>query len=209
MRRLLIAEQNQVVIQSWRAVLSQPDYEVTLIQDLHRAQRWIENASRPACDFAVVNTDLQFYSAVLRVLTTFRPIPQIVSVSENLDGPRALSLLEHCRLVLPAPVDGATLSRAFGMLEANLQENSLVGGFARAHALSPREAEILRSVLMGLSTKEIAFDIGCGRSTVSTHLQRIFGKTKTHSQRQLLVSVLRHAIAPLALRRLSGVACDL
>jgi DNA-binding NarL/FixJ family response regulator len=48
-------------------------------------------------------------------------------------------------------------------------------------SLSPREREVLQLVADGVSTREIAKQLGVGYSTVRTHIRSISGKLGTHS----------------------------
>ncbi|MEZ5652640.1 MAG: LuxR C-terminal-related transcriptional regulator [Burkholderiaceae bacterium] len=69
----------------------------------------------------------------------------------------------------------------------DLIEPSLVGALRRAHAvvgdhprsssITPREREVARAVLRGLTDKEIAARLGISTSTVRTYLNRLFEKT--------------------------------
>jgi len=63
---------------------------------------------------------------------------------------------------------------------------------ARANAsregmhLTAREQQVLRSVLEGLSNKEIAFQIGVSQSSVKATLQQLFDKTGVRTRSQLV-----------------------
>lgn len=59
--------------------------------------------------------------------------------------------------------------------------------FARAHALSSREGELLRRLIAGGDTREVARQMFLSPHTVQDHLKSIFTKTGTRS-RQALVS---------------------
>jgi DNA-binding NarL/FixJ family response regulator len=50
--------------------------------------------------------------------------------------------------------------------------------------LTPREQEVLRSIENGLSTNEIAEDLGIAPNTVRTHAQRLMSKLAVHSRVQ-------------------------
>ena len=52
--------------------------------------------------------------------------------------------------------------------------------------LSKREAEILPLVLKGRSGERIAAELYISKSTVDTHLRRIYGKTGTHGRQELI-----------------------
>lgn len=50
--------------------------------------------------------------------------------------------------------------------------------------LTPREQEVLEGIRNGLSTKEIARDLGIAANTVRTHAQRLMSKLAVHSRLQ-------------------------
>ncbi len=52
--------------------------------------------------------------------------------------------------------------------------------------LSPREQEICRAVLKGMSDKEIATELGISYWTVRSHVQQIFAKTGAINRRELM-----------------------
>jgi DNA-binding NarL/FixJ family response regulator len=59
------------------------------------------------------------------------------------------------------------------------------------YGLSNREVEVLRLLAQGLRTKEIAEQLVLTAATVSTHIQRIMGKTRTSSRAELVALALR------------------
>ena len=52
--------------------------------------------------------------------------------------------------------------------------------------LTPREQQVLRSVLEGLSNKEIAFQLNVSQSSVKATLQQLFDKTGVRTRSQLV-----------------------
>lgn len=57
---------------------------------------------------------------------------------------------------------------------------------AREHGLSKREAEILPFALKGRTGERIAAEFFISKSTVDTHLRRIYAKTGTHGRQELI-----------------------
>jgi len=58
--------------------------------------------------------------------------------------------------------------------------------------LSPRQAEIVKLLLSGMSDKQIAKQLHIGRPTVRTHLSRLFSKYEVQDRSELIVYVLGH-----------------
>jgi DNA-binding NarL/FixJ family response regulator len=63
--------------------------------------------------------------------------------------------------------------------------------------LSPRELEVLRLVVEGLTNQEIADRLGLARRTVQAHVANALEKTQTRSRTQLAVFALRSGLVPL------------
>ena len=57
---------------------------------------------------------------------------------------------------------------------------------AVAASISPREQEILYSLSIGLSNREIAMQYSISDSTVKTHLENIFRKLEVNSRTQAI-----------------------
>ena len=53
------------------------------------------------------------------------------------------------------------------------------------NCLSPRESEIVNSILKGFTYKEIALELNISVSTVDKHLRNIFRKLNVQSTKQL------------------------
>jgi DNA-binding NarL/FixJ family response regulator len=61
--------------------------------------------------------------------------------------------------------------------------------YARSHALSPREAELLDLLVAGADTRAIAEALFVSQHTVQDHLKSIFAKTGARNRRTLLTRV--------------------
>ncbi len=63
--------------------------------------------------------------------------------------------------------------------------------------LSPREMEILRLLVRGMSNKEIAYHLGISHQTVKNHITSILGKLGVSDRTQAAVYALRRGWVPL------------
>ena len=68
--------------------------------------------------------------------------------------------------------------------------------FARLYGMTGGELRVLLALAQGLGAKEAADMLGIGEPTVRTHLQRIFSKTATTRQADLL-RLLQTATPPI------------
>jgi PAS domain S-box-containing protein len=61
--------------------------------------------------------------------------------------------------------------------------------------LSPREHSILRMLTLGLSSKEIAEELGCSVATVRNHTQHLLHKLSVHSRTAAALRAVRERLA--------------
>jgi len=62
--------------------------------------------------------------------------------------------------------------------------------FCRAFGLSPRERDVLVSLVGGSDTRQAAASLFVSEHTVQDHLKSIFGKTSLRSRRELLSAAI-------------------
>jgi len=63
--------------------------------------------------------------------------------------------------------------------------------------LTTREAEIVRSVALGLRNAEIAERLSIAESTVKTHLNNVFQKLALRDRVEVALYALRHGLVPV------------
>lgn len=61
--------------------------------------------------------------------------------------------------------------------------------FARSHALSPRETELLDHLARGADTRTVAQELFMSEHTVQDHLKSIFAKSGAHNRRTLIARI--------------------
>ena len=69
-----------------------------------------------------------------------------------------------------------------------------IAAIAEDHAITPAESRVLDLVSRGLNAVEIARALGIAASTVRTHLQRLFQKTQTTRQTELVRFVATYGV---------------
>jgi len=70
-------------------------------------------------------------------------------------------------------------------------------GQTRRQMLTPRENEVLRTIGMGNSRKQIAANLGISENTVAVHTNRIMRKLDIHDRVGLARFAIKNGIAPL------------
>jgi len=90
-------------------------------------------------------------------------------------------------VVEAARLDGEGNGVAVTMRPATSVE--VLGLVSRAHALSPRECQVLALVLAGSRRDETAERLSISRYTVEDHVKSILGKVGVRSRRELVTGV--------------------
>jgi DNA-binding NarL/FixJ family response regulator len=67
-------------------------------------------------------------------------------------------------------------------------------GHVSVEALTPRETEVLRALVDGLSSAEICERLVISPNTLRTHVQNIMGKLQVHSKLEAVTYALRHRL---------------
>jgi len=88
-----------------------------------------------------------------------------------------------------APLEG-TGSQHFALFLEPLAARSPVDVAAERFGLSDRECEVLRHILRGASTNEIATDLVIAESTVATHVRKIGSKMNATKRKEIVAAVL-------------------
>jgi DNA-binding CsgD family transcriptional regulator len=84
-----------------------------------------------------------------------------------------------------APLDDPAEQRIAVSIEDSSPAERLAV-FARAHALSARETDLLRHLVAGLDTRDTAREMVVSEHTVQDHVKSIFAKTATRNRRALV-----------------------
>jgi DNA-binding CsgD family transcriptional regulator len=146
-----------------------------------------------------VNTDSRdaFHAALAR---------PIESLDQGNDGDASIALRPlgaatggMIATLLPLAGRAAQPARAVAPFDAHWAafiQDPLVGmpmpgeAFAKLYALTPAELRVALALAQGLPLEEVAAMLGIGMATVRTHLQRLFKKTGTARQTELVVLMM-------------------
>lgn len=121
---------------------------------------------------------------------------QLLAVEAGVDAnpPTARVHLAHGLWVtLRAGRIGDTAAGTSRDIAVTIEETSAgerAGMFTRAFGLSERERELLRHLVEGADTREVAQRMYLSEHTVQDHLKSIFAKTGTRNRRRLLTRCL-------------------
>ena len=83
------------------------------------------------------------------------------------------------------------------LLRAAVRARPATGGppGQRLSVLSSRERQVLRGIVAGRGTKEIARAMGVSTSTAGTHIQNVLSKLGVHSRLQAVALIAREGLA--------------
>ena len=93
------------------------------------------------------------------------------------------------QLLRLAPLEG-TGTQHFALFLEPLAARSPVDDAAERFGLSERECEVLRHILRGSATSEIADDLVIAESTVATHVRKIGSKMNATKRKEIVAAVL-------------------
>jgi DNA-binding CsgD family transcriptional regulator len=148
-----------------------------------RALRYLEAGSgiresrgRLRCEFSEDSTALT--AALVRAATLPEGHPPIVATARRSDPGRRLELL-----LLPGCSRGVVV--VFGYVtegSAGVSQNLA----RKLYGLSERESEVASAVVAGRTLEEAAQALSVEKETVRSHLKRVFSKTETSRQAELV-----------------------
>ena len=202
--RLLIVDSDERSTQCWRRVLQdRAGLELDLVTTLGEAidvfdpPRWSTRA------YEIVFLDLHLSDGSGADLFPFiervNPKPRVAVIASRLDGRSALFLQEKCAIALQKPLDRDSVLHVLRLLERHRTYAIRLREFAIRFRLSEREAQVVLAAVRGLNNDEIASELSCDRSTISTYWSRIFRKTATNCQRGVLALIIRSSYEGAAL----------
>lgn len=180
--RIFIADNEPVILESLRRLLEPMNYEVRVFRD---GQAFLTACADEAPDCAILDLRLPDMSglALQETLARTRPDLPIIFFTGYADVTTAVramkagaqDLIEKpaSEMVLLEAVQSA-VQRAKESEKARAERAAQLERLAR---LTQREREILRQIIVGGSSKEIAKTLSLSPRTVETHRARIMAKT--------------------------------
>lgn len=206
--RVLLAEDQLIVRQGFRAMLERDGFDV--VAEAGDGRRAVELASELKPDIAVLDLAMPLLNGVdaargiLKVSPATRPIlltmwaerPHILAalragITGYLLKTRAVEDLE--RAIREVMQGGVYLSH--GVSREVFQE-FVAHPEAREDPLTPREREVLQLVAEGKTTKEIAVVLGVSVKTADTHRGNIMEKLGIHETASLVRYAIRNGLVP-------------
>lgn len=161
-------------------VLILAEDDLSVLASTPAAGRWLEEivadheARLKGLPVSVVNV-----VAVLRSLDSSPTIPRVRVRSRS-----------GRWLVLHASYLSVEPTRSIAVVIEPAQPSEMAPLILQAHGLTPKESAVVKLVLVGASTKELAEALSISEHTVQDHFKSIFNKVGVGSRRDLIVRVL-------------------
>jgi len=193
-RRLLMVDADTQLVRAWQRLLTEHHLEVSAAHSLASAIEALERSRDDRFDFLILDLALPDGDGLdlIPFVENFCATTRIAVVTSRLDSSAAIALFGHCEIVVPKPLGCDALLHVLRILDMASHEK-YVADFARRHRCSARETQLLLAAVQGMNNDEAASLLGCDRSTVGTYWSRIFKKTATHSQRDVMALLIRSA----------------
>jgi DNA-binding CsgD family transcriptional regulator len=99
------------------------------------------------------------------------------------------ALLSPTTVVRATPLSGKT-GRFYALFVESVESRDLLANASERYGLSLRELDVLRLVLHGMSTAEIAHRLCIAATTVHAHVKNIARKTKSTKRTEILAKLL-------------------
>jgi two-component system, NarL family, response regulator LiaR len=203
---IALADDHRVVAHSLKAYLeSFPDLKVVGIAStgeelLERLDEWAPQ---------IVVQDLLMPGGIDGVETTRRivrrrPEVRVIALTASLDEARMMGVLRAGAAgYLRKDADPETLlaavravARGKTYIDPSIARQ-LVDAAGTTEALTPREADVLRHLALGLSNKEIASALALSDETVKTHVGNVLSKLQVENRAQAVVQALKRGLVAL------------
>jgi DNA-binding CsgD family transcriptional regulator len=121
----------------------------------------------------------------------FSPVLTAKLIEEIEAGPESevFALISPTTVVRATPLSG-NAGRFYAIFVEHVESRDLLANASERYGLSMRELDVLRLVLHGMSTAEIAQQLCIAATTVHAHVKNIARKTKSTKRTEILAKLL-------------------
>ena len=116
---------------------------------------------------------------------TAQLIAEIEAGKEN----EVFALISPTTVVRATPMSGSA-GRFYALFVEHVESRDLLANASESYGLSLRELDVLRLVLHGMNTAEIAHRLCIAATTVNAHVKNIARKTKSTKRTEILAKLL-------------------
>jgi DNA-binding NarL/FixJ family response regulator len=187
---VLVVETDPRAARLWQGALLGAAYGVEVASTIDEARAALQGGP-----FAVLVVGLSSRNDalcdVLADVVRRPPRPRTIVLIDDINSTDVVHLYGRCDIVVPKPISTAVLLDLVATMLSSWRTADDLTAYCQEHQLGDTETRVLNlAVEQGLSCKCISAVLGCTESAVATHWERIFDKTATHSQREVISAVL-------------------
>ena len=213
---LLLVDDHPLIRAGVRALVLDID-GYAIIGEIDDGAQLLEAAERLKPDIILLDLSMRFIGGLdaLRQLKAVQPLSKVLILSMHTDSQLIMQALESgAHGYLLKDTSAVELEQALDALRSDkrylspaiahtvinqaLQQNSAcVPSQAQNHNLTERQLEILRLIVRGKSTREIAGGLGLSIKTVETHRAQVMKRLKIHDVAGLVLYAVREQIISL------------
>jgi DNA-binding CsgD family transcriptional regulator len=113
----------------------------------------------------------------------------LIAEIESGKSSEVFALVSPTTVVRATPLNGST-GRFYALFVEYVESRDLLANASESYGLSLRELDVLRLVLHGMSTAEIAHRLCIAATTVHAHVKNIARKTKSTKRTEILAKLL-------------------
>jgi len=199
--RVLIVDDDSLLLSRWQRACSRSGVEVIAASSLREARKQLDLHARRPFDCVLTEVTLPDGSGLdlLEDLRTLETRPSLAIVSGHVDNPLALILHRRSIAFLSKPLALTDLLTLINDLALSRKPQALlrvginaVSAYAAAFQLTRREREVLDHCVAGFGREETAAALGISVGTVHRTWLRILARTGNATQDATLRHLIRH-----------------
>jgi DNA-binding NarL/FixJ family response regulator len=200
--KILIIEDNKKVSSLLKTSLEARSFEITIIDDGIRAIKTLETLKKDSYDLVLLDIHLPGATgweilAKIRSLPETESYPVIILTALDDDSSEARALYDGADDYVTKPFSMKVL---LARIEANIRKQDSASTVkielpytdGKFEELSARELEILKYIVKGYGTKEIAEKAFISDKTVINHIKSIIKKLKVENRLQAAIMALKY-----------------
>jgi len=214
MIKILICDDQEIVCEGLQRIL-EADPDLTVVGTAHDGQEALDLAAQKKPDLVLMDLKMPVMNGIqaTRRLRELYPRMQVLVLTTYADdewlfdairsGASGYLLKDRPRAELIEAIKGTMAGEAYidpavaRKVLANVAQAPPAKGRPARVALSPREAEILELLALGLSNADIAGRLFLSEGTVRNYMSALFAKLEVSDRTQAVVAALRDGLVDL------------
>jgi two-component system response regulator NreC len=201
--RILLADDHAILREGLRSMLRYCD-DMQVVGDARNGDEALAKVAELRPDIVVMDIAMPGTNGIeaTRRIREMYPQTQVLVLSQHVDPQYVLSTLKAgARGYVPKEAVGAdliaalrALSRGKAFLHSSVGAAALEEAQDTTDALTPRESQILRLIVQGQTSAQIAASLSLSVNTVVWHRANLMSKTGVHNVAELVSYAYQHGL---------------